>query len=65
MRRLLTVIISLLTFATIPAKAVSDFVPEAQMKADLLQMLADFTTSGARTLWPTTNGACGLMPTSE
>ena len=44
MGRLLTVIISLLTFATIPAKAVSDFVPEAQMKAGLLQMLADFTT---------------------
>jgi hypothetical protein len=44
MRRQLTVIIVLLTFATIPAKAVSDFVPEAQMKADLLQMLADFTT---------------------
>ena len=44
MRRLLTVITALLTFATIPAKAVSNFVPEAQMKADLLQMLADFTT---------------------
>ena len=44
MRRLLSVIIALLTFATFPAKAVSDFVPEAQMKADLLQMLADFTT---------------------
>ena len=44
MRRLLSVTIVLLTFATIPAKAVSDFVVETQMKADLLQMLADFTT---------------------
>ena len=44
MRRLLPFIVALLTFAAIPAKAVSDFVPEAQMKDGLLQMLADFTT---------------------
>ena len=81
MKRLLTTIIYLLTVvgvataqtgSTTKATVLSDFVTEKQMKADLLQMLANFSTYmkndfqdcvAPRTRWPTMSGACVRMPT--